>query len=371
MNGAEVHGGVLAGTDDGKLGGTDTGMLVSATESTQLVVDTGTDAGELGPVPLPPEASADLADVPGAYGQLEPSARPLVDDEGRVRLSFSRVETYQNCPAKFRFAYVEGLSVGANPYTSFGSSLHAALQRFYDQKLPACPSEEQLLRYLFEVWDSSGFEGMTREEQLVWYRHAQDVLRRFHARESGGYRLPADVEKWFELPFDDALVLGSIDRVDVDEHGRLEVIDYKTNKRVKDRAGVRSSLQLAIYALACEHLYGRLPQAVTLYFLVPGVQVRVPTDEMDFDAVRRAVAEVAASVREGRFAPSPNGLCGWCDFRAMCPAWDGDGPDVLGPAVEQLQDLRRRVRRDIRTLRQLEAGIERVRGELTGWSPPS
>lgn len=300
-------------------------------------------------------------------GDLEPAARGIVDAEGRVRLSFSRVDTYRTCPAQFRFAYIDALPGRPGPHLSFGSSIHAALERFYDRKLPACPSVDELLGFLYESWDRTGFEGMQRDEELAWYRHAQDVLRRFHAREATTYRLPADVEKWFEVPFgDDTVVVGSIDRVDAHDDGTLEVIDYKTNKRVRDRDGVRSSLQLAIYALACEYLYGSLPTAVTLDFVVPGVRVRVATDEIDLDAARSAVAEVASAVRAERYPPVPNRLCGWCDFRSLCPAWEGEGPELLGPAMEELTRLRRRVRRDVKALRDLEAGVARLADEVAG-----
>lgn len=309
-------------------------------------------------------------DPPGTYDELEPEHPPLIDEHGRVRLSFSRVDTYRTCPAQFRFGYVDGIPGEPSPYLSFGSSIHAALERLYDRKLPDVPSEDDLMGFLYECWDSSGFLHMDRDEQLSWYRHAQEVLRRFHRREAPTFRLPADVEKWFELPVDDvALVVGSIDRVDVDEDGAFEIIDYKTSKRVRDRDQVRKSMQLAIYALACEHLYGQLPKAVTLDFVVAGVQVRVETDEMDLDGTRATITEVARSIRDERYDPTPNRLCGWCDYRAICPAWDGDGPEVLGPAVEELERLRRRVRRDVRTLRQLEDGVARLQQGLAA-DPP-
>jgi putative RecB family exonuclease len=303
--------------------------------------------------------------VPAENRDLEPASPPLLDEHGRVRLSFSRVDTYGTCPAQFRFRYVDGLPGEPSPHLSFGSSIHAALERFYDRKLPEPPSEQDLLDHLYEVWDTTGFAGMERTEQVSWYRHAQQVLRRFHAREAATFRLPADVEKWFELPFgDEALVVGSIDRVAVDDDGNLEVVDYKTNRKVRDRDGVRRSLQLAIYALACEHLYGDLPTHVTLDFVVPGIQVRVPVEEIDLDRARDEVRRVARAVVDEMYDPSPNRLCGWCDYRALCPAWEGEGPDVLGPATAELDRLRRTVRRDIRTLRQLEAGVERLSEEL-------
>jgi RecB family exonuclease len=297
----------------------------------------------------------------GAYGELEPGSPPLVDDGGRVRLSFSRVDTYRLCPTKFRYAYVDRLPGRPGPHLSFGTSIHAALEAFYDRKLPTCPSEDDLVGFLYDAWDSSGFAELPREEQLRWYRHAQDVVRRFHRRVAERYRLPAATEAWFELPVGDlAVVVGSIDRIDADDDGALHVVDYKTNRKVRDRERVAGSLQLAIYALACEHLYGRLPATVCLDFVVPGVEVRVPLERIDLDAAREAVTDTARGVLAEHYEPTPNRLCDWCDFRSLCPAWEGDGADLLGPAVTELSRLRRQVARDVRALREMEAGVARA-----------
>jgi RecB family exonuclease len=327
-----------------------------------------------GPEPDPPAPIVDadgalrLLDVeaapPGTYGELEPAAPPLIDAQGRVRLSFSRIDTYQTCPRQFRYAYIDRLPGVPSPHLSFGSSIHGALEAFYDRKLPACPSEEELLGALYASWESAGFRDLPREEQLAYYRHAQDVLRRFHRRAAPTYRLPVATEAWFELPIGyEAVVVGSIDRVDVDEAGDLHVIDYKTNRKAKPRERVAGSLQLAIYALACRHLYGALPATVALDFVVPGVVVSVTREELDLDGARQAILDTAAAVRAERYEPVPNRLCDWCDFRAICPAWEGDPQTALGPAAVELDRLRRQVRRDVAALRALEAGVARLAAE--------
>jgi putative RecB family exonuclease len=302
---------------------------------------------------------------PGTYGELEPASPPLIDGQGRVRLSFSRIDTYRNCPRSFRYSYVDKLPGRPGPHLSFGTSIHAALEDFYDRKLPACPTEDELLGFLYARWDRTGFADADRDEELSFYRHAQDVLRRFHRRAAPGYRLPAATEAWFELPIGfEATVVGSIDRVDVDDDGRFHVIDYKTNRKVKDRTRVAGSLQLSIYALACRHLYGALPATVSLDFVVPGVEVRVDVADLDLDGARQQVLDTAAAVRAEAYEPTPNPLCDWCDFRAICPAWEGDGTEVLGPAVDELRRLRRQVTRDVRALREAEAGVARLSAEL-------
>ena len=180
---------------------------------------------------------------PGTFGELEPTAPPLTDAQGRIRLSFSRIDTYRTCPRKFRFRYVDRLPTKPSPHLSFGTSIHGALEAFHDRKLPEPPSEEQLLGFLFDAWDARGFEDLPREEQLAYYRHGQQVLRRYHARPRPPDRTTAATEAWFEVPFAyEAVVVGSIDRVDVDADDDLHVIDYKTNRRARPQIAPTSFL---------------------------------------------------------------------------------------------------------------------------------
>ena len=292
---------------------------------------------------------------------------PLLGPDGRLRLSFTRVDTFERCPRLFRYQYVDGLPQAPAPQLSFGSSIHSVLEWLYDRKHPVLPDLDEVLQVLFDEWDSSGYAELPRDEQLRAYEHAREVITRFHARvASEGFRLPAATEAWFELPVgDDIIVVGAIDRLDVDDEGALHVIDYKTNRRARTRAQVRDSLQLAIYALATQELYGRLPATVALDFVVPGVRVVVPIVELDLDAVPARLAEVARRIRSGEDTPTPHRLCDWCDFQRICPAWTGDDAvphddALLGRVMRERDALRRSVVRDARRLRQLEESVARL-----------
>lgn len=318
-----------------------------------------------------PTVRLDLGDVladgdpDGAYEEAEPTSPPLVGEDGRVRLSFSRIDTYRQCGLRFRYSYIDRLPSVPATHLSFGTSIHTALEAFHDRTLFGMPSEEELLGFLYDGWDTSGFAHVPREVQLREYRRAQDVLRRYHRRVRQSYRPAAETEKWFEVPVgEQATVVGSIDRIDVDDDGEYHVVDYKTG-RLRDRDHVRRSLQLALYALACEHLFGTLPATVSLDFVVAGTEVRVGRDELDLDAARRAVDETARAILAEHYEPTPSKLCGWCDHRALCPAWEGDGPDVLGPTVVALQDARRQARRAAAQVRALEGAVDRARQDLT------
>ncbi|MFP4312153.1 MAG: RecB family exonuclease [Nitriliruptoraceae bacterium] len=321
-----------------------------------------------------PSSAPRLLDVedapPGTFGELEPSAPPLTDAQGRLRLSFSRIDRYRTCPRSFRYRYLDRLPEQPSPHLSFGSSVHAALEAYHDHpghdEVPGGqPDVQVLLDALYAHWDRSGYADRPRDEQVRAYRQAQEVLRRYHDRGPLAGRRVVATEAWFEVPFAyEAVVVGSIDRVDLDENGDLHVVDYKTSRRARPRAEVAASLQLSLYALACRTLYGRLPATVALDFVVPGVTVAVETSELDLDGARQAVLDTAAQIRAERFPATPNRLCDWCDHRAVCPAWSTTGADVYAELVAEAAARRRRLTAEVRELRELEAGLKRLAGDL-------
>jgi len=314
----------------------------------------------------------------------------LVDSQGRLRLSFTRVDTFEQCPRRFRYQYVDGLPQVPAPQLSFGSSLHAALEWLYDRKHPVLPTLDETLRALYDAWETEGYAAVDRDEQLAAYEHARRIITGLHGRlERDGLRLPVAVESWFELPFgEDVVVVGAIDRIDAHDDGSLHVVDYKTSRRARTRSQVRTSLQLAIYALATEELYGRLPATVALDFIVPGITVAVPVEELDLAGVPERLAQVARRIRAGEDTPTPNRLCDWCDFKDICPAWaegsvrapvdaapdasggaadgatDVTGPASLGRAIRERDRLSRSLTRDMKRLQQLEQAVDHLRSEL-------
>lgn len=302
----------------------------------------------------PPEAAAAPADTP---------ALPGLEDR-RLRLSFSRVDMYLSCPLRFRFAYVDRLPSAPSPHLSWGSTIHKVLETWWDRKLPSPPPVEDLYRALYDHWDDTGFASMSRDEKLEWYRHAQTVLARHHARYRETYAPAVATEQWFELDLgDDIEVVGSIDHVERTAAGGLGIVDWKTNRRAKPRERVAGSLQLAIYALAARELWGTEPEWVALDFVVPGVRVAVDRDHIDVDGAVAKLRSVAAKIRDEAFSAAPSRLCDWCDYRSLCPAFEGEGPDVPGLAVVELAELRRRRARDEQRIAHLESVIRDQLGD--------
>ncbi|MFM7719117.1 MAG: RecB family exonuclease [Actinomycetota bacterium] len=236
-----------------------------------------------------------------------------------MRLSFSSIDTYENCPAKWRFQYVDGLEREPSPALAFGSSVHLALEWFHAQKVPVAPPLDELLRQLGEVWIPEGYADA--EEESRYRAHAEAVLARYHADNADPFVLPAAIEQPFRIEIEGVPVTGKIDRLDRLPSGGYEVIDYKTNRKLPPQRKIDGDLQLSIYHLAAREIWGVDPERLTMYYVLPGQRMSTTRTPAQLDAVRRRVADVAERIEAKRFDPTPNPLCGWCSFQPICPAF--------------------------------------------------
>jgi len=152
---------------------------------------------------------------------------------------------------------------------------------------------------------------------------------------------PVGVERTVAARTDLIAVSGRIDRLDERRSpagsGELVVVDYKTGRRVPTVDDARTSLALALYALAAGRVMRRPCVRVELHHLPTGqVLAWEHTAESLTRQLRRAeaiAAECAAAdeVFGGGPAPAPDerinqvfpvrpgSWCGWCDYRARCP----------------------------------------------------
>jgi putative RecB family exonuclease len=277
-----------------------------------------------------------------------------------MKLSYSSINTYETCPAKYRYQYQDRVPGHASPALSFGDSLHRALYLFHDRPVPVAPSLGELWSSLDDVWVSEGF--LDEAEERLYRDHAREVLAQYHRDNADQYRIPAALEFRFKVEVEGVTVSGVIDRMDRLPGGGYEIVDYKTNRRLPPRARVQRDLQLSIYQLAAREIWGIEPERLTLYFLLPGQRMTTTRTAADVDELRRRVATVAQRIEAGRFEPRENPLCDWCDYQRLCPLYrhrferDADPPKIT-EVVDEWIRLKREDRERWRRLEELAATI--------------
>ncbi len=247
--------------------------------------------------------------------------------------SFTKLSTYNDCPWKYRYAFVLQVPKRGSHVLSYGSSIHKTLQNF------------------FSLWKQRQHDGMTEknpvnlEELLTMYRQSfieewyqsKKIRNEYYAKGEAALKTwytktvqaPPDVlrlEQVFNLKVDEFVVNGAIDRIDqigVDEKTKkpqVKIVDYKTGK-VKEKFEKDDKYQLLIYTLAVKDpniLDGEVTELEYYFVDENASRTMVPT-EKDATAALDWVRATVKGIQSGDFRATPNEMiCKFCDYKEIC-----------------------------------------------------
>ena len=250
----------------------------------------------------------------------------------KLRTSYSRISTYDNCGLQYLCAVVLGLDPDSSHNMQFGSVVHKVFEEIETGKLPL-EWNAVVGRYdaLF-AGIAHGFPNRATARQF--HREGLLMIERYGRLLRPGAAAVAEAS--FQVDLDGHRITGRIDRVD--RIGKNIVIsDYKTSKSVASWEEARESLQLAIYYLAATTPGSVIePEGVDLtelgepaamqlvYPNVPpshgNVQKRSQKPEEAREVLKRLPALIDGVLAED-FRPNPEADCKWCKFKPLCPLW--------------------------------------------------
>jgi putative RecB family exonuclease len=301
-------------------------------------------------------------------------------------LSFSSYHTYQECPLRWKFLYVDRLPETPRGYFTFGRVVHSVLeeivrplvvptarrvkegdaQRTLDEWHPGgatrppelTMTREEMLAAYDRAWSG---EGYTSPEEEARYRTlGRDLLLRYYARLLHEHPHPVSVEEHLEARWDGIPIHGYIDRIDRSPEGGLEIVDYKTSRELSGE-DARQSDQLSIYQILVESNYTEPVAGLTLYHLRSLTAHRVPPrPRTALLALHDRLGTVQDGIRAEAFEPTPGRQCSRCDFQSRCPEFRPVPPSDdqrLRELVDRFETLRQDERR-------LEEELRRTAEEL-------
>lgn len=256
----------------------------------------------------------------------------------RRHMSYSSLSTFQVCPLRYFFRYLEGLPEPAvSSSLALGAAMHSSLQVHYEELLAGNPAPELdiLLDVFWGAWK-------LHEGKKILFKNGEDIntigrlaermLRAFQQSSIAhptGRILAVEEELRGDLIPGLPELLARVDLVVETEHA-VEVIDFKTARspwgadQVANAAG-----QLLLYGELVRELSDgnplRLAFAVLTKAKLPLVTVHpVPADPMQITRTRRIVERVHQAIEAGNFYPAPSPLnCPTCPYRQPCREWQG------------------------------------------------
>ncbi len=272
-------------------------------------------------------------------------------------LSPSRASDFMSCPLLYRFRVIDKLPEPPSIDAVRGSVVHKVLEYLFD--LPAADRTpgransllpgawEELLESepeLAQMFGQLGPDGEVHGPDLVtWLDQCRTLLARYFTLEDPQRLEPAEREVHVGTTLDSGLTLhGYIDRVDEAPTGELRIVDYKTGKSPSEFFEAKALFQMKFYALVVWRTRGVIPRMLQLVYLGNGEMLRYEPEERDLLATERKVRAlwdaISRANESGDWRPNKSVLCGWCDHKAICPAWGGTPPPLPDPTTLPLPD---------------------------------
>ena len=239
-------------------------------------------------------------------------------------LSYTRISTFLTCPLQYKYRYVLKIPVPVSSAASFGSSVHLALQKFYEQvQAKKKVTKKNLLHILDQVWLPIGYKDRDYEEKM--HQRGEKMLSAYYDKFYQEKVIPLELEQLFTIRLDKKLKIGGkIDRVDDLGQGKIEIIDYKTGK-IKSSKDIEADLQMTVYAMAAtdKGIYHKKIEQVVLSFYFLGNQEKISSTRTTEQLVKAKsqLAKIAGEIESGTFKAKVGPWCDFCDFKLICEAW--------------------------------------------------
>jgi len=303
-----------------------------------------------------------------------------------MRISYSSLENFQNCPLKYKFSEIDKIKEPKTKEQVFGNYIHEVLKWFYQQD-PHFPTLDHLLEYYYNHWPSgvkTVLINSKKEELSIWQNEQEEkdyfqeglrILENYYHDNFPPKSLIIELETRFEAVVDEKpnepggkhVLTGIIDRIDKLPDGTLEVIDYKTGKKLPTQNEVDKNLQLSIYALGLLKKWPKIDLnrvKLSLYFLKFNEKIETTKDLEDIKKTQNKIIDLIHQIQTSNFQPKPSVLCNWCGYRPICPVWrhlyEESGNDNINieEKIDQYFELKKQKTELEQKLKELKSIIE-------------
>ena len=144
-----------------------------------------------------------------------------------MRLSYSALETYKQCPLKFKFREIDRVKTPKTKEAVFGSLIHDALHMIHDTSHLIPPTEEEMLQYFSQKWSPDIYDDP--QEETIAFSQGIKILKNYYSQNYPANFNIVDLETRFEVPLASGneihTITGAIDRIDKLDNSLFEIID--------------------------------------------------------------------------------------------------------------------------------------------------
>ena len=263
---------------------------------------------------LPAEERRDFEDALASHIErielIETNAAVDARPPAPRTLSVSALLEYERCPKLFYWTYVRPLPRRPSAAARLGTDVHRWIEL-----------QSRGQGVLFDVEEQE--PDLSPEERLAGPGLEASLRQNWRASRFAG-KTPVFTERPFLLALDGFIVGGRIDAIFARDDGGWEIVDYKTG-RVPPSDDPVAGLQLDLYALAAQEVWGKTAGELTLTYFYVAEEKETTRPAGDIEATRARVVEALGRIAATNFQPQAGEQCTWCSFLEFCEA----GQDFL------------------------------------------
>ena len=234
------------------------------------------------------------------------------------RLSFTRLDTFEQCPAKYSKRYIQRAMADRPDSLTFGSTLHTALEQIGRRLAILTEGQPVDADAVCKAFEDAWIQAGCTDRAL--YTEGRRLLTQWSERM--GEVQPGqviDVERRFTMQLAGVQLVGFMDRVDRIDDDTVRVLDYKSSRAymLPD-----DSMQLALYGIAAKQMYN-VARVQIGFDLLRHNQV-VVCDLTDEHAERclQWVDTLARQLQAANDYPAKlNTFCNWCVYKLQCSSY--------------------------------------------------
>jgi CRISPR/Cas system-associated exonuclease Cas4 (RecB family) len=220
-------------------------------------------------------------------------------------LSYSSLKTFNNCTQKWWYDYIEKPDVEKDTtLTDYGTWIHDGIETLLNTKTIQNMKTDQV----YELLEDNPADN---ENIIDCYIATQKMLEQQHVGD-------LTCEKLVETKLAGKPFIGYIDVMARNTSGETIVIDHKISKNPKNQHQASYNLpQILTYAYIVGASVGILNYANTAqYYRYEFTEQSVEDNWQWLTAVAQKLLKVEEPV------PTQSKLCGWCDYKGLCPAFN-------------------------------------------------
>lgn len=244
--------------------------------------------------------------------------------------SHSRLSTFEQCPLKYKFAYIDKIEKAEQSVEAFvGSMVHEVLEKLYEYvKLKKVPPIKTLLAYYNTLWKKNWNENIVivkKEFNQEDYRKLGEIciINYHNTYQPFDQDTTLAIEKRITIDLDkDHKLQGYIDRLS-EKDGIYEIHDYKTSSSLPMQEYVDTDRQLALYSIAVKEGFKDAKEIRLIWhYLSFNKEVTSKRTDKQLEDLKKETIKIIDKIEATKdFNPNVSKLCDYCEFRDICPKW--------------------------------------------------